>query len=230
MQSSAFMSHIKMNYASFAFLPNRVNPKPISAQLYQNQICATKMMNVNIKNFVYENGKLKYKKKKKCHRKKFSPEEDEKLKELVLKMSKNKWDDIAKEMPGRNGRQCRDRYKNYLMPGYFNGEWTIEEDDVLQKKYLEYGPQWSKITQFFQNRSANAVKNRWNYYISKHLNDKLKDVNIISHVESTDSNDSNDSNDDSFEDDKQNEDFFNNDSYDELCDYPFDLDDFNLSE
>lgn len=110
-------------------------------------------------------------------RKKFSPEEDEKLRNLVNEMGYIKWDEIAKEMPGRTGRQCRDRYKNYLVPGFFNGEWTKEEDEILCKKYLEYGSQWSKITQFFTNRNANSLKNRWNYFISKHLGDN-KTINI----------------------------------------------------
>lgn len=102
-------------------------------------------------------------------RKKFTPEEDEKLKSLVDKMGCKKWDSIAKEMPGRTGRQCRDRYKNYLIPGFFNGQWSKEEDDLLRRKYYEYGSQWSKITQFFTQRSANALKNRWNYFVSRHL-------------------------------------------------------------
>ena len=103
---------------------------------------------------------------------KFTPDEDEKLKKLVETIGSQKWDLIAKEMPGRNGRQCRDRYKNYLMPGYFTGQWSKEEDLILRKKYYEYGPQWSKIADFLKNRSSNAVKNRWNYFVSKHLEEE----------------------------------------------------------
>ena len=108
-------------------------------------------------------------KAKKDSRKKFRKEEDEKLRELVEQKGSKKWDLIAKEMPGRTGRQCRDRFKNYLVPGFFNGQWSEEEDRLLFKKYIEFGSQWSKITQFFPNRSANSLKNRWNYFVSKHL-------------------------------------------------------------
>lgn len=104
----------------------------------------------------------------KTPRKKFSPEEDEKLRSLVEKMGSKKWEIIAKDMPGRTGRQCRDRYQNYLIPGFFNGQWSKQEDDLLLKKFIEYGSQWSKITPFFKNRSANALKNRWNYFVSRH--------------------------------------------------------------
>ena len=72
-------------------------------------------------------------------------------------------------MPGRSGRQCRDRYKNYLAQGFFNGEWTKEEDELLFKKFVEFGTHWSKIATFFKNRNANSLKNRWNYFLSKNL-------------------------------------------------------------
>ena len=121
-------------------------------------------------NLVFVKGKISIRSKTRCNRKKFTPEEDEKL--ISLAATHNRWEDIAKEMPGRNGRQCRDRYKNYLRPGYFNGQWTPEEDNILQKKFNEYGSQWSVIKKFFNNRSSNSLKNRWNYYISKHLNEK----------------------------------------------------------
>lgn len=43
------------------------------------------------------------------------------------------------------------------------------------EKYIELGPQWSKITKFFFNRSSNSIKNRWNYFVSKHLiNDEIR--------------------------------------------------------
>lgn len=102
-------------------------------------------------------------------RKKFTAEEDELLKKLVEKFGCKKWESIALEMPGRTGRQCRDRYKNYLVPGYFNGQWTQEEDDLLKQKYSEIGPQWSKMTKFIAGRSANSLKNRWNYFVSRQM-------------------------------------------------------------
>lgn len=128
-------------------------------------------------NLVMVKGKICIRSKTRCIKKKFTPEEDEKL--IQLANTKTRWEEIAKELPGRNGRQCRDRYKNYLKPGYFNGQWTHEEDEILQKKYNEFGPQWSLIKRFFNNRSSNSLKNRWNYYISKHLNDSSNNSNQI---------------------------------------------------
>lgn len=107
-------------------------------------------------------------------RRKFSPEEDERLRHLVATNGRKKWEAIARKMPGRTGRQCRDRYQNYLVPGFFNGQWTKQEDELLMKKYKEIGSKWSKMSKFFEHRNANALKNRWNYFISQ----KMKKENI----------------------------------------------------
>ena len=76
-------------------------------------------------------------------------------------------------------RQCRDRYMNYLAPEYVYSEWTNVEDNLLAEKYLEYGPKWSKIQKFFPNRTANALKNRYNCTICRktqlHKIDKKND-------------------------------------------------------
>lgn len=101
-------------------------------------------------------------------RRKFTEEEDKLLSKLVSEMGPRKWDQIAKKMPNnRTARQCRDRYSNYLIPGFFNGEWSKEEDELLYKKYQEYGPKWAVIKEYFTNRSPNAIKNRWNYFVSR---------------------------------------------------------------
>ena len=100
-------------------------------------------------------------------RRKFSNEEDEQLKKLVATYGAKNWDKIAELIPGRTGRQCRDRYRNYLIPGFFNGQWTQEEDDLLREKFQEIGPKWAKMALFFHGRSANALKNRWNYFVCR---------------------------------------------------------------
>ena len=68
------------------------------------------------------------------HRHKFSPEEDENLRKLIEINGPKKWDHIALSMPGRTGRQCRDRYHNYLDPVLTNGPWTSDEDNILEEK------------------------------------------------------------------------------------------------
>lgn len=147
------------------------------------------------------------KEESKCQRKKFTREEDEHLKRLVEKMGCKKWENIAKHMPGRTGRQCRDRYQNYLIPGFFSGQWSQMEDELLLQKYKDMGSQWSKMTKYFNNRNANSLKNRWNYYVSKHIND-LSDPKIRKAIKDEEVNEFyNDINDDRMD---QNEEFFEN--------------------
>ncbi|KAK8867250.1 hypothetical protein M9Y10_010227 [Tritrichomonas musculus] len=107
------------------------------------------------------------KKSKKNSRFHFTKEEDDKIKELVNQFGTKSWTVIAAFMNGRNPKQIRDRYSNYLMPGIFHGEWSKEEDDLLIKKFKEYGSKWSIIQNFFPNRSSNSIKNRWHYFLHK---------------------------------------------------------------
>lgn len=93
---------------------------------------------------------------------KFTAQEDELLKTLVQQEGPHKWSKIATKMPGRTAKQCRDRFQNYLNPSLTNGQWTVEEDQLLFQKIGEYGKKWKLISKFFPNRSHNNVKNRYN--------------------------------------------------------------------
>ncbi|OHT01458.1 Myb-like DNA-binding domain containing protein [Tritrichomonas foetus] len=97
----------------------------------------------------------------------FTPEEDARLSMLVERMGPRRWDAISSMMPNRSARQCRDRYSNYLAPGFFNGEWSREEDEVLFRQYQLYGPKWTLINKALPMRSPNSIKNRWNYFVSR---------------------------------------------------------------
>ncbi|OHT12435.1 hypothetical protein TRFO_17703 [Tritrichomonas foetus] len=76
---------------------------------------------------------------------KFTPEEDEKLKQLVSMYGTNSWPIIASLMGGRNHRQCRERWKNYVNPDLRNSEpWTYEEDYLLEKNTQNLGRNGTK--------------------------------------------------------------------------------------
>ena len=119
-------------------------------------------------------------------RHKFTPDEDQRLSQLVAKFGARKWEIIAKLMPNRSARQCRDRYSNYLKPGFFSGEWSKEEDALLMEKFKELGPRWSQLKEFFRNRSPNQIKNRWNYFVSRLDNSSNISSNIASSESSSD--------------------------------------------
>lgn len=99
--------------------------------------------------------------KKPISRHKFSQEEDALLRRLVEEQGTSNWRQISELMPGRNPRQCRERWKNYLAPGIRNDPWTEAEDYLLEEKVRELGPQWSRIAKCFDNRTDINVKNRW---------------------------------------------------------------------
>lgn len=92
----------------------------------------------------------------------FTKEEDNLLKKLVEEYGDANWKFISKKIAKRNARQCRDRWLNYLSPKVANKPWTIEEDQLLVKKYEELGPVWKKIATFFPNRTDINIKSRWN--------------------------------------------------------------------
>lgn len=99
---------------------------------------------------------------KKTHpRAKFTQSEDELLIQLVENFGTNDWQSISHQMPGRNSRQCRDRWQNYLSPDVVNGPWTPEEEELLVKKYEELGPSWKQIATFFPTRTDINIKSRW---------------------------------------------------------------------
>jgi hypothetical protein len=93
----------------------------------------------------------------------FTPGEDRTLCELVRRFGEDSWRTIGSQMVGRSGRQCRDRWREYLSPGLTNAEWRIEEDETLISEYAKYGPRWALIANALKGRSAVIVKNRWKF-------------------------------------------------------------------
>ncbi|OHS93588.1 Myb-like DNA-binding domain containing protein [Tritrichomonas foetus] len=98
---------------------------------------------------------------KKASRQKFTPEEDQKLKDLVEELGEANWNEVANRLSTRSARQCRERFKNYLSPSIKNDPWTEEDDNKLKEKFAEYGPKWSLIATFFPSRSDVNIKNHW---------------------------------------------------------------------
>jgi hypothetical protein len=100
-------------------------------------------------------------------RRKFTAEEDVKLRALVDTLGTKSWEEIARFIPDRSARQCRDRYKNYLLDSLVTDSWTAEEDALVIQKFHQIGPKWVEIGKVLSGRSGNNVKNRWHKHLSK---------------------------------------------------------------
>ncbi|KAL0323844.1 UNVERIFIED_CONTAM: Transcription factor R-1 [Sesamum calycinum] len=99
----------------------------------------------------------------------WSKEEDEIIIELVNKYGPKKWSTIAQHLPGRIGKQCRERWHNHLNPGINKEAWTQEEELALIRAHQIYGNKWAELTKFLPGRTDNAIKNHWNSSVKKKL-------------------------------------------------------------
>ena len=75
----------------------------------------------------------------------WTAEEDRILSEMVYKLGAKNWSHIATALPGRIGKQCRERWHNHLNPGIRNDKWTEHEDLVIIEAHKKLGNRWSEI-------------------------------------------------------------------------------------
>lgn len=107
----------------------------------------------------------------------WSKEEDAKLTSLVLANGAKDWTKIANQLPGRIGKQCRERWHHHLNPNVIKKKWTLEEDTRIVRLYFKYKTRWSEIARHVEGRTDNQIKNRFNSNLKKRLQDKeFKDL------------------------------------------------------
>ena len=97
------------------------------------------------------------------HQKKnaWTTEEDAMLARIIAEQGHGHWTKVAAHLPGRMGRQCRERWFNHLAPEVKKGDWSHEEDQLIVNAVREHGTKWSLIQKSLPGRSDNSIKNRW---------------------------------------------------------------------
>lgn len=106
----------------------------------------------------------------------------------VLKKGIEKWGQIAnllnkevhKGLKIRTGKQCKERWNNYLNPDVNRGSWTESEDIKALESYKIHGNKWSIIAKSINNRTESSVKNRIKSLLNKIKQDltTMDDLNI----------------------------------------------------
>lgn len=94
-------------------------------------------------------------------RRRWKPEEDALLVLVVRQHGPGRWNRLAEQFPGRNGRQVRLRWVNHLQPSLDKREWRPEEDHVLLAAHEAHGNKWAQIASKLSGRTDNSVKNRF---------------------------------------------------------------------
>ena len=100
-------------------------------------------------------------------KRKWSEFEDIQLYELIRIFGTQRWPEIGDLMPGRTGRQCRERWNHRLNPNLVKGNWSEEEDSIILREKDNFGGSWAKLSRLLPGRNDNDIRNRY-FALTRH--------------------------------------------------------------
>lgn len=124
---------------------------------------------------------------------KWTAAEDQIIIQQVNLHGAHNWTQISNALPGRTGKQCRERWIFALCPELNKDKWGEEEDKTLIELQKQFGNKWSYISKFLPGRSTSAIKNRWSLIIRHNQGRKRdsknkKNVNQFQEINTFESN------------------------------------------
>ncbi len=102
-------------------------------------------------------------------RRRWSPEEDARLAQIVTTGAQASWTAVATQFEGRSAQQCRLR-SMAIQSGLRTGKWTADEDQLLKEAVALHGVRWSVVSRLVPGRLAKGCRDR---YLS-HVNPAIK--------------------------------------------------------
>ncbi|KAJ8563212.1 hypothetical protein K7X08_031664 [Anisodus acutangulus] len=103
----------------------------------------------------------------------WTPEEDIILVSYIQEHGPGNWRNVLTNTGLlRCSKSCRLRWTNYLRPGIKRGNFTEHEEKMIIHLQALLGNRWAAIASYLPQRTDNDIKNYWNTYLKKKLDNK----------------------------------------------------------